>query len=425
MVCMSSTAWAQADLWIKDNAGDTGAEPNTTTSTFWASPSIGISWPNANTLPLKANPAGGALNWVHVTVVNKGNAPSSGTEKVYVYYSAASLGLSWSTQWINYTPTTSCAPGTVFGDLIGSATVPVLAGFGGTTDVVIQWWAPDPTNYPCISQPGHFCMIARIEPGITYTETTSILYNTQYNNNIAWRNWSVVKVPPGTYNPVPATVITRNVKDVATTMKLRVALPDDQDGNVFDNADVDMVLDNELFQKWQANGAQGENIEDQGDGIIRLLNADAWIDGIPMDPEEAHEVGLQFTRTNDDFTGTGEIDLIQEDDGDVTGGERFEANFAQDDGADGLVTGVPDESNGADGISVYPNPAQTEFTISNTDKSASYSVRILDVMGREVYSSNFSGNLKINVEKFSKGVYYVEMKNVQTGTQTIRQITVN
>ena len=419
---MGATAWAQADLWISDNAADGGYEPNTTTSVFWASPSIGVSWPNP-TSPLKPNPSGGAVNWVHVKVQNRGNAYSNGTDKVHVYYSAAALGLSWSTQWINYTSLISGCTAPVFGDEIGSASVPPLAP-GGSADVVIQWWAPDPTTYSCLSQPNHFCMIARVVPGITYTETTNIVYNTQYNNNIAWRNWYVVKLPPGPINPVPATVIARNVKDVATTMRLRAAITEEANANLFENATVDIVVDNELFDKWQANGAQGDNIENRGNGVIRMRNADAWIGGIPMQPEETHQVGFRFTRNNDDFRGTAEIDMIQEDDGEITGGERFEVVFAEDDGSDGLVVGTPDEPSVADGILVYPNPSQTEFTLSSADKSAGYSVRMFDATGREVYSTKFSGEVKISVENLPKGTYYIEMSNALAGTKTTKQIIV-
>lgn len=421
---IGSTAWAQTDLWIRDNVGDTGNEPNTTTSVFWASPDIGVSWPNPNS-PLKPNPSGGAVNWVHVKVQNRGTTASNGTDKVHIYYSAASLGLSWSTQWINYTSSIGGCASTVFGDEIGSASVPPLAP-GGTADVVIQWWAPDPTLFGCLSQPNHYCMIARIVPGITYTETTNIVYNTQYNNNIAWRNWYVVKLPPGPVNPPvsPATVIARNVKDVATTMTLRAAVADEANGNLFDNATVDIVVDDELFEKWQANGAQGENIEDQGNGTIRMMDANAWIGGIPMAAGETHQVGFRFTRTNEDFIGTAEIDMMQEDDGEITGGERFEVNFAPDDGADGLVTSTPDEPKVADGILVYPNPSQTEFTISSADKSAGYSVRMFDATGREVYSTKFSGEVKVSVENLPKGTYYIEMSNALAGTKTTKQIIV-
>ncbi len=50
---------------------------------------------------------------------------------------------------------------------------------------------------------------------------------------------------------------------------------------------------------------------------------------------------------------------------------------------------------------------------------------MLDALGREVYSTHFSGDLKINVAKFAKGTYFIEMKNVQTGTQTMKRIIVD
>jgi serine protease len=425
-LCAGSTAWGQADLWIKDNAADTGNEPNMTTTTFWASPDIWISHP-PSMIP-QYNPLGGALNWVHITVRNRGTAPSTGTEEVYLYWAKASTGLSWNTQWLNYYTSawTGCTA-TLFGDLAGYATIPALAA-GGSTDVIIPWNAPNPADYSCFGgDQTHFCLLARIVPGMSFPETSNAITNTQNNNNIAWRNVYLTKVPPGTGNPVKSTVFVRNVKDVQTTMNLRVSVPqndDGTDGSIFDHATVRMVLAQGLYQKWQANGAQGENIEDQGEGAILLTDANAWVGGIPMAPGETYDAGLDFTRTDDDFTGIMHIDMIQDDNNEGTGGERFTVDFSADDGADGLVTEVPDKAIPANELSVYPNPAQTEFTISSVDKSASYSARVLDALGREVYKTNFSGDLKINVAKFSKGTYFIEMKNVQTGTQTVKQVVV-
>lgn len=61
-------------------------------------------------------------------------------------------------------------------------------------------------------------------------------------------------------------------------------------------------------------------------------------------------------------------------------------------------------------ISVYPNPATTELHI--TANSGFDKVRILNVVGQEVYSYNNSGtNLRIATENFRPGMYVVQIIN--------------
>ncbi len=45
-------------------------------------------------------------NYVYVRVRNRGDAASSGTERLRVYWAKASTGLSWPSQWVDYTNNT-------------------------------------------------------------------------------------------------------------------------------------------------------------------------------------------------------------------------------------------------------------------------------------------------------------------------------
>ncbi len=55
-------------------------------------------------------------------------------------------------------------------------------------------------------------------------------------------------------------------------------------------------------------------------------------------------------------------------------------------------------------ISIFPNPANNEITISVTFKAAEY--KILDVLGKEVISSN---NNKIDISTLPKGTYFIRV----------------
>jgi hypothetical protein len=70
-------------------------------------------------------------------------------------------------------------------------------------------------------------------------------------------------------------------------------------------------------------------------------------------------------------------------------------------------------------ISIYPNPANTEFTITyNLSKAAETDIRIYDITGNEIKileqgNSNRGHNQKtysIANEKIRKGIYFVKLK---------------
>jgi hypothetical protein len=61
-------------------------------------------------------------------------------------------------------------------------------------------------------------------------------------------------------------------------------------------------------------------------------------------------------------------------------------------------------------ISLFPNPTSTELTINVSEVTPSL-IEILDLNGKLMYSTTLTGNIKINVSNWTKGVYFVKMKN--------------
>ena len=83
----------------------------------------------------------------------------------------------------------------------------------------------------------------------------------------------------------------------------------------------------------------------------------------------------------------------------------------------GATTGVEEYKKDNGGVSVYPNPVSTELTF-HTELGPSrvgYELRIIDVLGREVYHSQFSTLnsqlITIDVSGFSNGVYFYQVTN--------------
>src|SRR5690606_16033424 len=75
--------------------------------------------------------------------------------------------------------------------------IPVLQP-GESVVVEIPWYPPDVNNFNCAGDAGHFCLLARIETdttspfGMTTPETMSVAANVTNNNNIAWKNVTIV-----------------------------------------------------------------------------------------------------------------------------------------------------------------------------------------------------------------------------------------
>ncbi|MCB9256113.1 MAG: T9SS type A sorting domain-containing protein [Chitinophagales bacterium] len=63
---------------------------------------------------------------------------------------------------------------------------------------------------------------------------------------------------------------------------------------------------------------------------------------------------------------------------------------------------------------LYPNPAKSQINIEGLNATYS-SVHIYDALGREVFYQNLNGeqNLKINIENFVRGVYFVSLNKGQ------------
>lgn len=73
-------------------------------------------------------------------------------------------------------------------------------------------------------------------------------------------------------------------------------------------------------------------------------------------------------------------------------------------------------------VSVFPNPANNVLTVNTSGLEGSgASVRIVDVLGKQVYSEEFSGSSKkIDVSDFKNGVYLLTVSEKGSAVQTRR-----
>ena len=93
---------------------------------------------------------------------------------------------------------------------------------------------------------------------------------------------------------------------------------------------------------------------------------------------------------------------------DTNGCDAFDSVYVQ------LTIGI----NTIDGISlnIYPNPNKGEFTLNaNFNTATDFTVEIINLNGKAIYTKEFNGvdaiNEAIDIDEYSKGVYYVRIVN--------------
>lgn len=323
------------DLYVKDTPGDLGIEPNTISPYMWGSEDIWVRNYNDNGL-VHQNPDYSPTNpnYVYVRVRNKSCVASTGNERLKLYWAKAGTSLAWPTSWNG----TFFVGGVVMGKQIGALagiTIPALQP-GQEAIVPFAWNVPNPADYvPINSEPWHFCLLTRIETAndpMAFPETADLNLNVKNNNNIAWKNVTVVDILAngsiggvvGVGNPVKATkkyfleFVAEDIPDVRP---------------IFEQAQVAIQLDGRLYEAWQRGGGRGRGLVEGRDRLTRVVRANnATINDIVFQPNELGTLNLTFTFNNDDVTPQNFIyHIVQKDaeTGAVVGGETYLINKGQ------------------------------------------------------------------------------------------------
>lgn len=284
-----------SDLYMKDTPLDVGVEPNPDPGPMWVSQDIWVRPDSSSGFSddTHVNPTHGQSSWVFVRIRNKGCQPASGTLKVY--WSKASTGLSWPQNWVNYVPmVTNCPSGVVYGDQIGPGiAINVLPN--QEVRVPIHWLPPNPSDFTCAGpEPGHFCLLARLETsqGMSYAEGTDVNANVNSNNRIIWKNLTVLE---GSQEKLVEPVIVRNVLNKAAITKLSFEIPEAEcQESFFKYGTVDVYLGNELAQKWSRGGKIGGGVQNVDRMTLRILKPNAWIGNLLLGPKEMHTIRVRF-----------------------------------------------------------------------------------------------------------------------------------
>lgn len=271
------------------------------------------------------NPNGEQTNYVYVRVRNRGcagAAAQSGTLKVY--WAKASSSLSWPAPWDG-----SVAAPALMGGLIGSQAVTVN---GGDTEIVqFSWIPPDPSDYAVFGAgKTHFCLLARIETsstapfGMTSPETSNLHANVRNNNNIVWKNISIVDTDGE--GARFADVIVGSFDRERRPTHLTFQTPKRRGLTLFDWGHILVEFRGDELQAWVKNGVKGKGFERLEDGRLFITRSGAELETPPLRLGAFGTVHVQFVPDGRRANGAQvfELDVIELDTkGKPLGGQRL------------------------------------------------------------------------------------------------------
>lgn len=315
------------DLYIKDNAADTGKEPNTTTDMYWDSPSIWIRNESDN-IQEQENPVyveGHGGVYVGVKVHNRGKKPfvyeSTNKKKLY-------LQGYWSKSATCFTPEAWLGLETdenddLKGYPMKSVQIKKNINSGDSAVFMVEWQLPSPDDFEGPNK--HlFCIFFKIRDKAMDTEyfQGKSTFTPLSCNKHAQKN-RIIKYAEEVDNGYKVHI--GNTNELARRFSIEMYAEKFKDRKLFYFADVDLKLSPRIYEAWKEGGFKSQNIRrPQSADQIRFVGSGSRLEDIQLGSREFDTVTLSV-KFNDRPTDEEYIcDLIQRDeDGKIVGGETF------------------------------------------------------------------------------------------------------
>jgi len=362
------------DIYMKDRNTDQGIpmlgsldmgnEPFVTTKPQYLSEDIWVrNQQDGTTTDVHENPVAqlGVPVWIYVRIRNRSCMDYPGGGDLDLRWAKAASALSWPSYWDG---TQTCGGGPIMGNLVPSCTLQTIPPIvkGGETIMEFEWYPPNPSDYnSCNVEPWHFCLLARIvdpnDPMHT-PETTDLGSNVLNNNNIVWRNMSVIDMIPGIVHHddcskdelAGAVIAVGNAFDAPDQFDINFELPDNI-GNkspITDEAEVKVKLDDLTWAKWAEAGYQGTHVKIKNESCreIAIDGNPAAIKNLTFDRYERGTIYVTFNFLSDKVTATRDFDYhvveTRSRDGQLIGGELY--HIIKHDRPPFLADAGPDQS---------------------------------------------------------------------------------
>lgn len=280
-------------LWMKDTPNDPGTEPNPTTDLMYLSDDVWVRKINDGGLIHQdaeyRDPSNGIPNAVYVRVRNAGNLLGSGTLKLY--WAKAGLFLDWPKPWD------------------GSVTVPAQMGnpidtkstgtVAANSEVIIpfEWYPPNPANYSMFgTEQFHFCLLARIENGITFPETGDLAGNVRNNNNIVWKNIAVKDDVSGDIASSGMLIANYSRKEELTRIIFTIPKEEERMA-LYRYGNLTVTLSDKLYNKWREAGGKSQGFKPVGKEL-QISSPNTWIGDFVLKPNEIYGLQVRYKMTN-------------------------------------------------------------------------------------------------------------------------------
>jgi hypothetical protein len=222
-------------------------------------------------------------------------------------------------------------PNALMGGMIGDITIPSIDG--GSYSIVVFQWTPDNSVYTSTNTDWHFCLLARIvsaQDPMAATETDNLYDNVYKNNNIALKNIEVVEYvpPPSSVKPEANVAVGNSHSTNSFTFTFSDYLGKYY-SHVTQEAEVYVVLDSLLCNKWNAGGQLNKDIRVVDSCKFKISGKEAEISGLELDSLEYGNIEVSFKFLVDSVDNQFkkyQFNLIQIEDtsGNTIGGETFE-----------------------------------------------------------------------------------------------------
>ena len=305
------------DMHMRNSLKDFGVEPDNVTKhanfVLWNSPDIWIPENTGNEFYEHRNPiysGPGSTETVLVRVINKSNetVPINSLNVKLYWSKTGGHTNTWPENWDGTTTYNAIPVGGPVGNPNGQVNTFSSIEPGEQGLYFFTWDVPNPDDFVGYmnSDPNEFSFLARIDSNDD-PMTNEIMVdgdvwtNTRNNNNIVWKNVVVIEPAPGPA-PMTGTISITNFDSVTKSYSLEFGVDWEEIGKlIYDEAEVTLQMDNELYQNWSNNGSLVSNATENSQKFL-VTDDEVVFDNISLEPGETRNITLTFNFLVDELT---------------------------------------------------------------------------------------------------------------------------
>lgn len=277
-------------------------------------------------------------NFVYVRITNNSCITSDGTDNLRLYWAKANTELTWPLHWTGdlYITDPVTNQDILMGNEVGVMTIPILEP--SESKLIKFTWndMPNPDDYENINpNKWHFCFLGRIDTHndpMTFSEGTSITENVMNNNNIAWKNTTVVDIASDVTSDISGVIGVGNSTSSSKSSYLEF-VTDTISGikPLYEAAEIIVQMDNSILDSWENGGSLSVNFsKDKTPNNKIVNNQNANLNNIILPPNSYSTINISFNFLTDkkDETQNYTFHVIQRDSNndEIIGGETYVIN---------------------------------------------------------------------------------------------------